>query len=102
MFPAFSLDVNTVCYLHSIFYPYSVISIDDVQQALTVIHHGSESPTVVNGYSAAGSYVRPINYGIKEREHWDALINRATECEQYIRYRCWDSRLLSDAGRLGT
>ncbi len=71
---------------------------DDIEQSITEVHHEQEKPTVVNGYQEPGSYVRPINYPIKEREQFDEFVARAYSCEQYIRYKCWNSRLLSDAG----
>ncbi len=72
--------------------------LDDIEQSITEVHHEQEKPTVVNGYQEPGSYVRPIIYPIKEREQFDKFVERAKSCEQYIRYKCWNSRLLSDAG----
>ncbi len=71
---------------------------DDVETSITEIHHENEEPTVVNGYQEPGSYVRPIIYPVKEREQFDEFVDRSYKCEQYIRYKCWNSRLLSDAG----
>ncbi len=43
--------------------------------------------------------MRPIGYPVHEREQFDEFVERAYTCEQYIRYKCWNSRLLSDAGQ---
>ena len=72
---------------------------DDIEESITEVHHENEEPTVVNGYQEPGSYVRPIIYPqVTEREQFDEFIARSYTCEQYIRYKCWNSRLLSDAG----
>ena len=71
---------------------------DDKEESITEVHHDQMQPTIVNGYQAPGSYVRPINYGDMEKEQFDELIDRSSECEQYISYRCYNSRLLQDAG----
>jgi hypothetical protein len=70
---------------------------DDIEQATTEVSHESMSPTLVNGYPEAGSYVRPIVYNV-EKEQFDELVGRAHECEQYIKYECYQSKLLSSAG----
>lgn len=72
---------------------------DDIETSITEVHHKQMEPTLVDGYQAPGSYVRPIEYPITEREHWDAFIDRAGECEQSIAYRCWNSKLLADSGK---
>ena len=65
------------------------------------MHHENEAPTLVNGYQDPGSYVRPINYYGMYREQFDELVERASSCEQYIKYLCYTSRLLADAGARG-
>jgi len=52
---------------------------------------------LVDGYPGPGEYVRPIIYDAPTKEELDAIIARASECEQYIRYTCYQSKLLSDA-----
>ena len=79
------------------FFTCKTFSTDDVETSITEVHHENEKPTVVNGYQEPGSYVRQIIYPVKEREQFDELIERSDKCEQYIRYKCWNSRLLSDA-----
>ena len=79
----------------------SYYNTDDIEESITEVHHENEEPTVVNGYQEPGSYVRPIIYPVKEREQFDEFIARSYSCEQYIRYKCWNSRLLSDAGVYG-
>lgn len=54
---------------------------------------------LVDGYPEPGSYVRTIVY-VTLKEEIDEIINRAFKCEQYIKYTCFQSKLLSDAGNL--
>lgn len=71
---------------------------DDQGLAVTSVDHDSETPTLVNGYQEPGSYVRPIDYGMT-RDQFDELVGkRAYKCEQYIKWECWNARLLSDTG----
>ena len=85
--------------LFKIYNCYFLLFTDDIEESITEVHHESEEPTVVNGYQEPGSYVRPIIYPqVTEREQFDEFIARSYTCEQYIRYKCWNSRLLSDAG----
>ncbi len=76
-----------------------VLYLDDIGTSVTIVHHDSEQPTVVNGYQEPGSYVRPIKYTATIREQFDELVARTTYCEQYIKYKCFNSRLLGDAGK---
>jgi len=62
------------------------------------LYHDSGDETLVDGYPGPGSYVRPVVYNAK-REEIDEIINRATTCEQYIKYECYQSKLLTDAGK---
>ena len=73
----------------------------NTELAITEVHHLNEAPTLVNGYQDPGSYVRPIEYNDMYREQFDELIKRATSCEQYIKYKCYTSRLLASAGACG-
>ena len=60
---------------------------------VTLIGHDSESRTYVNGYEAAGSYKRKINYDIS-MEHIVAIMKQSKYCEQFIKYECYESVLL--------
>lgn len=52
---------------------------------------------LVDGYPGPGSYVRDILYNAPSKEELNEIIKRAVTCEQYIRYTCYQSKLLSDA-----
>ena len=60
---------------------------------VTVIGHDSESRTLVKGYDPPGSYKRKINYDIP-LEQIVSIINQSMHCEQYIKYECYESRLV--------
>ena len=92
----FVQNTETLVYIPN--HEYTLCYADDIEESITEVHHENEEPTVVNGYQEPGSYVRPIIYPVKEREQFDEFILRSYSCEQYIRYKCWNSRLLSDAG----
>jgi len=66
--------------------------------AVLELYHDSTDEMVVDGYPGAGEYVRPIRYDAPTYEELDAIIDRADRCEQYIRYKCYQSKLLSDSG----
>ena len=66
---------------------------------VTLIGHDSESRTYVNGYEAAGSYKRKINYDIS-MEHIVAIMKQSKYCEQFIKYECYQSVLLYDLNDL--
>ena len=57
---------------------------------VTVIGHDSESRTLVKGYESRGSYKRKINYDIS-MEQIVAIIKQSKNCEQFIKYKCYDS-----------
>jgi len=59
--------------------------------------HDTMDEMLVDGYPGPGEYVRPVIYDAPSKEELDAIIARATDCEQYIRYTCYQSKLLSDA-----
>ena len=63
------------------------------------LSHDSMDEMLVDGYPEPGSYVRPINYNVALKEEIDEIINRAFSCEQYIKYTCFQSKLLTDAGQ---
>ncbi|XP_028393205.1 neurexin-4-like [Dendronephthya gigantea] len=60
---------------------------------VTEIGHDSESRTLVKGYEVPGSYNRTIKYEISI-EQIVAIMNQSINCEQFIRYECYHSRLL--------
>ena len=64
---------------------------------VTVIGHDSESRTLVKGYDPAGSYKKNINYDIS-MEQIVAIMKQSKNCEQFIKYECFQSRLFSDGG----
>jgi len=59
--------------------------------------HDSMGEMLVDGYPGPGEYVRPIIYDAPSKEELDAIIERSPFCEQYIKYICYQSKLLSDA-----
>ena len=63
---------------------------------VTVIGHDSESRTLVKGYEAPGSYKRTITYDISMRQIV-AIMKQSKNCEQFIKYECYDSILLRDS-----
>ena len=60
---------------------------------VTVIGHDSESKTLVKGYNGKGSYRQTIKYVIP-MEQIVAIIKQSKNCEQFIKYECYHSRLL--------
>lgn len=64
------------------------------------LSHDSMDEILVDGYPEAGSYVRPIAYNTFGKEEIDEIIRRAFRCEQYIKYTCFQSKLLTDAGMM--
>ena len=61
---------------------------------VTVIGHDSERRTLVKGYESPGSYQRNIRYDIS-MEQIGAIVKQSTNCEQFIKYECYSSVLLS-------
>jgi len=61
------------------------------------LYHDTTEEMVVDGYPGPGEYVRDVHYDAPSYEELDAIIARADSCEQYIRYTCYQSKLLSDA-----
>ncbi|XP_028393219.1 neurexin-4-like [Dendronephthya gigantea] len=60
---------------------------------VTEIGHDSESRTLVRGCELPGCYNRTIKYKIS-MEQIVAIINQSKNCEQFIKYECFASRLL--------
>ena len=63
---------------------------------VTVISHDSESRTLVDGYKNPGSYSRDIHYKGASLSQLARLTTVSAHCEQFIKYECYDSRLLRD------
>ena len=64
---------------------------------VTVISHDSESRTKVRdglGYGDQGSYSRDIRYTGASLSQLASLTGVSSHCEQFIKYECYDSRLL--------
>ncbi len=57
---------------------------------VTVIGHDSESRTLVSGYEGPGSYQRTITYDIS-MEQIVAIMKQSKNCEQFIKYECFNS-----------
>ena len=62
---------------------------------VTEVGHDSESRTFVNGYESRGSYKRKINYDIPMTQIV-AIMKQSKNCEQFIKYECYNSGLLHD------
>ena len=62
---------------------------------VTVIGHDSESRTHVNGYTSKGSYSRDIHYTGASLSQLAGLTRVSSHCEQFIKYECYYSVLLS-------
>ena len=64
---------------------------------VTVIGHDSEYTKYVRGYDSPGSYKRKINYryGISMQQIV-AIMKQSKNCEQFIKYQCHNSMLLTD------
>ena len=59
----------------------------------THVGHDSETRTFVKGYEAPLSYSRDISYNISMAQSI-ALLNVSHNCEQFIKYECYDSKKL--------
>ena len=62
---------------------------------VTVISHDSESRTHVKGYGSRGSYSRDIHYTGASLSQLASLASVSLHCEQFIKYECSGSVLLS-------
>ena len=63
---------------------------------VTVISHNSESRTLVDGYEGNGAYSRNIHYSGASFSQLAKLTDVSTNCEQFIKYECYDSLLLQN------
>ena len=61
---------------------------------VTVIGHNSESRALVKGFNPPGSYQRKIEYDIP-MEQIVVIVNQSKNCEQFIKYECYDSVIFS-------
>ena len=61
---------------------------------VTVISHDSENRILVYGYKEAGTYSRGIRYTGASLSQLASLTRISSHCEQFIKYECYDSRLL--------
>ena len=62
---------------------------------VTVIGHDSERRTHVNGYGSQGSYSREIHYTGASLSQLASLTRLSSHCEQFIKYGCYYSVLLT-------
>ena len=60
---------------------------------VTVVSHDSESRTLVDGYDRRGSYSRSIHYSGASLSQLASLTAVPLNCEQFIKYECYDSAL---------
>ena len=67
---------------------------DKNRVGVTVVGHDSEDRILVKGYEAKGSYVRNVVYIGASVPQLAALATNSTNCEQFIKYECFHSRLL--------
>ena len=68
---------------------------------VTVVSHDSEGRTLVRGFSAKGSYSRSINYTEADMAQLANLTASSAHCEQFIKYECYNSQLLSNGDMYG-
>ena len=68
---------------------------------VTVVSHDSEGRTLVRGFSAKGSYSRSINYTEADMAQLANLTASSAYCEQFIKYECYNSQLLSNGNMYG-
>ena len=61
---------------------------------VTIVSHDSEAKTLVDGYGSAGSYSRDVSYNGVGKAQLVSLTGVSQKCEQFIKYECYDSRLL--------
>ena len=60
---------------------------------VTVISHGSESRTHIQGCEPAGCYSRDIHYTGASLSQLASLTRVSSHCEQFIKYECHGSGL---------
>ena len=65
---------------------------------VTVISHDSESRRLVDGYEGNGEYSRNIHYSGASFPQLASLTDTSKNCEQFIKYECYHSTLISGPG----
>ena len=65
---------------------------------VTVVSHNSESRTHVNGFEGRATYQRNIQYIGASLSQIKGLIEASKSCEQFIKYECWNSKMLVGTG----
>ena len=68
---------------------------------VTVISHDSESRTSVKGYEGKGAYSRDVRYKGASVFQLASLTRVSSHCEQFIKYDCFGSVLLSNNNLYG-
>ena len=68
---------------------------------VTVVSHDSESRMLVNGFGDRGLYSRSINYTEADMAQLANLTASSAHCEQFIKYECYNSQLLSNGNMYG-
>ena len=63
---------------------------------VTVISHDSENRTHVQGCDPQGCYLRDIHYTGASLSQLASLTKVSSNCEQFIKYECYDSVLLAN------
>ena len=63
---------------------------------VTVISHDSESRTSAKGYESKGAYSRDVRYTGVSLSQLASLTRVSSHCEQFIKYECYGSVLLSN------
>ena len=68
---------------------------------VTVVSHDSESRMLVDGFGNQGHYSRSINYTEADMAQLANLTASSAHCEQFIKYECLWSQLLSNGNMYG-
>ena len=74
---------------------------DKMAVGVTVVGHDSEKRTRVKGFEQAGSYARNVSYlggDSSAVAKLSGLVDASKNCEQFIKYECYHSVLLSSCG----
>ena len=71
---------------------------DKSRVGVTVISHDSENRTHVAGCDPPGCYSRDIHYTGASLSQLASLTRVSSQCEQFIKYECYHSRVFDGAG----
>ena len=63
---------------------------------VTAVSHDSDNRTHVTGFESPGSYSRDIHYINASISQLKALTEISKNCQQFIKYECWDTRIRRD------